>query len=243
MTGHLALVRAGPPVVTGSPRRAPPGWVPGSSAPVPGLPRLPKPLPANQPSHRVRSAPPPGSPAYRATDDRPMARSRPPTRNAEPPGPPPRHGGIGSPTRRSLHGEWCAAPPPTLPLGSANDPWPALPSARRERPPTRPPFARRERPSARPSASGRRERPPPRPVVSALEPSCGWVGMGGRIRALIGRPGVGRPTWATAGGGTWAFLGGVGRDWAPPVGGRGGPAGVMVAPGGRAARCPRGGSP
>jgi hypothetical protein len=114
MTGHLALVRAGPLVVTGSPRRARSGWVPGSFAPLPGLHRLPKPLPANQPCPRVRSAPPPGSPSYRATDDRPMARSRPPDRNAGPPGPPHRHGEIGSPTRGYLL-DGCGAGPPSAP--------------------------------------------------------------------------------------------------------------------------------
>ena len=114
MAGHLALVRAGPLVVTGSPCRARPGWVPGSSAPLPGLRRLPKPLPANQPSPRLRSAPPPGSSAYRATADRPMARSRPPNRNAEPPGPPHRHGEIGSPTRGHLL-DGCYAGLPSAP--------------------------------------------------------------------------------------------------------------------------------
>ena len=126
MAGHLALVRAGPHVVTGSPCRARPGWVPGSSAPLPGLRRLPKPLPANQPSPRVRSAPPPGSPAYRATADRPMARSRPPNRNAEPPGPPHRHGEIGSPTRGHLLDGCCAG----LPSAPPRRPRPNGPHAR-----------------------------------------------------------------------------------------------------------------
>jgi hypothetical protein len=94
------------------------------------------------------------------------------------------------------------------------------PSARRERLPARPsPSAGRGRLPARPSAAGRRERLSPRPVVSALERG---------LRA--GRDGRGVP-------------GRGGRDWSPPVGGRDGPAGVMVAPGGRGARCPRGGSP
>lgn len=114
MAGHLALVRAGPHVVTGSPRRARSGWVPGPSAPLPGLRRLPKPLPADQPSPRVRSGPPPGSPAHRATDDRPKARSRPPNRNAEPSGPPHRHGEIGSPTCEH-HLDGCCAGPPSAP--------------------------------------------------------------------------------------------------------------------------------
>ena len=164
-------------------------------------------------------------------------------------------------------------PPEAAPREPALSPRAERPSSRLARIPRdgRPPdgpFASTEpeRRTARPSASARRDRladprssprrvlrrPPVGPSPSAppersprrASPSAGreWVVLvsGSEERGGRGRPGCWLPTDL---GDRRDVAGRVGRDWSPPAGGRGGPAGVMAAPGGRAARRPRGGSP